>query len=711
MKKRLGLALVAMALIALFAVPAMAVDVATSADLASAIATGGAIKLAANITVNTSYDITHDTTLDLAGYTLNTSTTQAYDPVFTVNKGATLTINDSVGNGKFVGFQAAIKVFGNQTPGGSAINSKLILNAGTIESKWWTVSVIGKGAQFDMNGGVAKVSEVDGYAVNGNGIDNGGTIININGGEVIGGTGVDPVNTNIAAAGIYHPQSGTINVKGGTISGYMGIQLKAGTLNVSGGTITANGAMPSPIASYDGATRIGAAIALITCNGYKGGDMNVTISGNPVIKTTGTGSYAIFEKIVEKDKTTETPPTANSAASKLKSLSISGGTFTGVTGVFSLENKGNAFTPAITGGIYSSDPSAYVAEGYKAAQLADKTWAVFSKNAKIAVTPAAMALKVGETGTVKVASDVVQEAVTYKSSAEGVATVSDGTVKAIKAGIAVITATGNTSGAQAGCTVTVTDPATPDPVPTPAPVTPTVVTSADNPVVKDTGVPAEVKAADPVLITATTESVTAIAKSVDVAEDFFAATADGKITVSPVVAKAAVAAVISDDADVQPETITTLPVITTTVEKEKVAALAMKITGTDLGATANTVVSDIYLIKILKDKTGDEFDYVSDPAAYADKTFTLKDADGKNLVSTDKVVPGSTYSLIVFVKDNGDFDYDKTAGSVIDPLAVATNKAATPTPTSGGSSGGCNAGMFGFALVLLAAPLYARKKK
>ena len=329
---------------------------------------------------------------------------------------------------------------------------------------------------------------------------------------------------------------------------------------------------------------------------------------------------------------------------------------------------------------------------------------------KVAVTPASLTLKTEESDTVKATSTAEEDTFTWKSSDTAVATVdSAGKVTAVKAGIAVISATGSASKTTASCTVTVEDPAAPDPVPTPAPVTPTVVTKEDNPVTNDKDVPETVKPATPVITQATVENTTALAKSADVKEEFFAATADGNITVDPVIAKNAVKTVISDDATVDPQTIVTLPVITAAVESGKVAALAMKATGAQLGAVENNVVGDITLIKILKDETGAKFDYTAGPALYDDRSFTLKNADGNNLALTDKIDPAATYTLILFVKDNAKFDYDKTEGSVIDPVAIAMNEAATPAP-GGSSSSGCNGGFGALALLGLAIIPAIRKR-
>ena len=350
--------------------------------------------------------------------------------------------------------------------------------------------------------------------------------------------------------------------------------------------------------------------------------------------------------------------------------------------------------------------------GVKSAKWSDdgKTLVVKCENTPVAVTPVTLRLEIGKSGKVTATTYANNETVKWSSSDPTVAAVDDnGNVTAVKAGLTVVSATGAASETKAGCTVTVTDPEKRDPVPSPEPVAVETVAAADNPVTKDKGVPETVKPATPVITQATAENTTALAKSADVKEEFFAATADGNITVDPVIAKNAVKTVISDDATVDPKTIVTLPVITAAVESGKVAALAMKATGKQLGGVENNVVSDITLIKILKDETGAKFDYTADPALYDDRSFTLKNADGNNLALTDKIDPAATYTLILFVKDNEKFDYDKTEGSVIDPVAIAMNEAATPAP-GGSSSSGCNGGFGALALLGLAIIPAIRKR-
>ena len=476
--------------------------------------------------------------------------------------------------------------------------------------------------------------------------------------------------------------------------------------------------------------------ATVIFSDIKDGVFKGTITGQGVNSTSTTG--AIYDKIIAADTIDYTDSVSGdsvlvfdnvqadfsgativemdrielTSGTKLKLADLGGATVIKLTGNWTNLGTPSAltFTKAVEQDVTVdySEATGIVSAAFNEAKT---ELVVTCKNAPIAVTPTALKLQLGKSDTVKAATPVVGETVSWKSSDTAVAAVDDaGKVTAHKAGIAVISATGSVTKTTAGCTVTVEDPAAPDPVPTPAPVTPTVITEKDNPVTKDKDVPADVKPATPVIKPATEENTKALAASADVPVKFFTATADGNITVDPVIAKKTVASVMSDDAAVAPKTIVTLPIITATISDGKVAALAMKTTGAQLGAAANNIVSDITLIKILKDETGAKFGYTAEPAGYADQSFTLKNADGNNLAFTDKIDPAATYTLILFVKDNGEFDYDNTTGSVIDPVAMAMNEAKAPKP-SGGSSSGCSAGVGVLALLALLPLAAARRRR
>ena len=351
------IALTAALCVALFASATMAATtVSTLEELKAASTlneTGTEITLNQDITVTQRIAIEDDIVLNLAGFTIDTNIVDD-SAIFRVQSGAEMTINDSGGKGKIAGNQTAIDVSGNNTPGGGAINSKLIINGGTLTASSWVIVPRGKAATIELNNGTIQ-AEDGGYGISGNGVvdeevDNGGTVITINGGKVIGGAGQSiEEGSNVAPAGIYHPQNGTLTVNGGKISGYMGIQMKSGTLNITGGTITANGDMPTPLPSHNGATRVGAAISLITCYAYSG-NISASISGDAVIQATGTDSYAIYEEIIEDSN-------GSSNASKVSDITISGGTLKGVAGTFSVKNASVADVVKITGGSFGSDVS------------------------------------------------------------------------------------------------------------------------------------------------------------------------------------------------------------------------------------------------------------------------------------------------------------------------------------------------------------------
>ncbi len=333
------------------------------------------------------------------------------------------------------------------------------------------------------------------------------------------------------------------------------------------------------------------------------------------------------------------------------------------------------------------------------------------KASPIVLTPISADMKLSKdvvvTEKLTAASTVSGDSIVWSTSRADVAKVdANGTVTAQKAGIAVITAKGSYSNTSATCTITVKDSVSPDPVPTPEPVKPEPVKIEDNPVTKDSGTPENVKPAFPEVKAYTTENINSLAvKSGIAAENLVSA--DGQIAINPVIAKAALEYVMSDDSSVTGKTVATFPIVTAAVSDDMVAAMAFKMTGAQLGAKEGSVVSDITFIKVLKDGTGAKFEYTADATKYADKSCVLKNAEGKTLALTDKILPAETYTFVAFVKDNGSFDYASAKGVVIDPIMAATAEA---KPANKHSSSGCNTGLAALALLALVPVIYRRKK-
>lgn len=529
--------------------------------------------------------INYNVTLDLNGKTLTITgkhDNNKKDNRIKVQNGAVLTINDSSGGGKIKGeFGYCIQI----------TDAKVVLNAGTIEAEYYGV-FISKNGKIDVNGGIIKATHQAGYGISGNGSLNNGepvygdTVININGGSVIGGGYIDLDESS--GAGIYHPQKGTLNISGGEISGYTGIQMKSGTLNMTGGMISSNGAMPNQVPNYNGVTAIGAALSIISTSGYYG-DMSVNISGTSKLEATGEGSYAIYENtdyIVDK--------------TELKHLNIANGTFIGKAGALNFE--GYALGKVLKGGAYSSDPSAYVADGYDAIKNGDKY--IVSKKTVEPVLP------------------------------EG----------------------------------------------TPETVEPTT-------------------AGELTVVEATTDMITSDSAAIT-ADDL--EIKDGVVVAKETVVKAAAEkAIESAGLNVEVESVVPLPVFACTVSPDKIAAVSFSFQGSELKAATAGAVK---VLKILGSDDGKFFTFQSEAANVDDGEFALQSDSGDFMASTDAIDANETYTLILFIKDNGDFDLNDTPGTVVDPAAIVETTAGSH------SSSGCNVGFAGL-LLMAAVPMIVWRKK
>lgn len=97
---------------------------------------------------------------------------------------------------------------------------------------------------------------------------------------IIGENAVISAANNYA---IYHPECGTLNIQGGTITGTGGIQMCSGTLKISNSPkITANGSADYDYTGDAGVVYDAAAISVIN-RGYPQGPATVTIKGTPTV--------------------------------------------------------------------------------------------------------------------------------------------------------------------------------------------------------------------------------------------------------------------------------------------------------------------------------------------------------------------------------------------------------------------------------------------
>ncbi len=248
------------------------------------------------------------------------------------------------------------------------------------------VSVWGKGAVLNVKGGTinAGVFAIAGngtYNTSGSGYSNAGTVINISDGEISSG-----------GTAIYHPQDGTINISGGTISGYTaGIEIRAGELTVKDGNIESTFTPLAYLANGSGTTVLGAALAVSQHTTKL--PITVNISGGSF-----KGFYGVFESNVQGNEYDE-----NDLYSQYEdyiAVNISGGEFYTTWGQETIdelnETEGvtiemygepvsgtNTDTMVITGGYYNAEPCMELADGYCLAVSTTNTYPYYVTDNRI----------------------------------------------------------------------------------------------------------------------------------------------------------------------------------------------------------------------------------------------------------------------------------------------------------------------------------------
>jgi uncharacterized cupin superfamily protein len=159
------------------------------------------------------------------------------------------------------------------------------------------------------------------------------------------------------------------------------------------------------------------------------------------------------------------------------------------------------------------------------------------------------------------------------------------------------------------------------------------------------------------------------------------------------------------------ETVTPLPVKRAVVKaRGGIAALEFPVKGSALYAVRP---EDVKVMKIKRGGTGDAFTLATPSTGYADRTFAL--SKGGRLV-TGAISTNDNYTLILFVKDGGDFDLDPTPERVIDPAAIVKTKTRssaseqTEDDEPSESGGGCNAAWPAIMLVAVVPVLITKKR-
>ena len=266
-------------------------------------------------------------TLDLNGHTYTyTGEEQAFEIRY--SKSFTLTDSSEKGGGKLkVNDSDAVAIACVTDCKNSTIT---IAEGATVEG---TILICGENNTLDVSGTIATGNKNIAIQTNGSYTKN--STINLYGGAIV---------TSESCA-IYHPGTGTLNVKKATVTGgdgFTGIEMRAGTLNVyEGAEITGGEDEPSSTPNGNGTTTKNAAIAVAQHDTKK--EININIYGG-----TFTGGAAIYESNPQKNE---------EEAIKLVKMNVSGGEFIG-------EVSSQDVTGFITGGKFSSDVKEYITDQY-----------------------------------------------------------------------------------------------------------------------------------------------------------------------------------------------------------------------------------------------------------------------------------------------------------------------------------------------------------
>ena len=262
----------------------------------------------------------------------------------------------SIESGKYIDKKNCLfNAYGDEA-GASEVKSTVNVNGGYLESQESTVTARYKGATININGGVMVAK--DNAVVAGNGSPGvGGTTINISGGTIIGHI----QSAGYVACGVYHPQSGELNISGGKIValGGAGIVMRGGRLNQTGGEVIASGDANLTGKVGDSRVVVGTTGIIFDrdANYYDAQNATVAISGEAKVS----GTKAAVEVL-----------NTNGVANAENAVEVKGGTFSGDVSDYCADGYTAAPTGNGTYGIVTGDLLIVTDNGYTAFSAADK---------------------------------------------------------------------------------------------------------------------------------------------------------------------------------------------------------------------------------------------------------------------------------------------------------------------------------------------------
>ena len=222
--------------------------------------------------------------LNLGGYTLTGEGCRALQ----INRGSLYLENGTVTSTGIVDSSSVIRIGSNEaTYNGATPMLHMQKDAKVVAPESYGVTIFGsatRGEKLKVMSNAEIIATGPSPAISGNGGANYNTDDRTSGWKaeeiIIGENAVISAANNYA---IYHPECGTLNIQGGTITGTGGIQMCSGTLKISNSPkITANGSADYDYTGDAGVVYDAAAISVIN-RGYPQGPATATIKGTPTV--------------------------------------------------------------------------------------------------------------------------------------------------------------------------------------------------------------------------------------------------------------------------------------------------------------------------------------------------------------------------------------------------------------------------------------------
>lgn len=320
------------------------------ASLANAVAAANnsEVTLLKDVTLNSSLTVDKKMTLDLGGHTWKATGVKA---VYVAGNGDLTLQNGTLESVDIATNLCVAQVDCTATTVAGDAKLTIAKDMTVRTNQGCGIALFGSNSQYKATLSVAGKVYGGNQAVSGNGSWS-NTDITIEDGAVL---------TSSDGTAIYHPQGGTLYIKGGTITGRdSAIAIKSGTLNISGGTIKATGPDTTPTTGYsNGVNASGAAIQIESNKNYCGNPgiasyneanaVQLNVTGGNIESQNGVAIYEYLDSATTQ--------------SSVKGINISAGYIKSPKANFMLSEQLSPEKISITGGYFTSDPSAYVAEG------------------------------------------------------------------------------------------------------------------------------------------------------------------------------------------------------------------------------------------------------------------------------------------------------------------------------------------------------------